>query len=186
MASTVTKHPIILWAQREDTILLTIEVMDLNVEVLDYNDETQTFTVKGRSKAGDQYEAELKFFGKLDWSERNRIKTDRHVELIIHKKEPQWWPRLLESKDKVQWIKVDFNKWADEDDEDEAGGAFDSSNFQNFDFSKFSGLGGEGEDADVDASELQDELDAHGETDDEAEEELSKVESDVKTTESNA
>ncbi|CAD5214805.1 unnamed protein product [Bursaphelenchus xylophilus] len=188
MSSPQVKHPIILWAQREDTILLTVEVMDMNVEVLNYEDSTKTFTIKGSTKTGDKYEAALKLYEELEWSDRNRIKTDRHVELIINKKKPSWWPRLLESKDKVQWIKVDFNKWIDEDDEEEAAGAgFDSSAFQNFDFSKFGGAGGE--DEDVDASELAAELDEHGVSDDEAEEELSKAQDsaeDVKTTESKA
>lgn len=103
------KHPTILWAQRESTILLTVEVMDLNIDVLNYDEGSRTFTVKGTSKAGDKYEAELKLFGELEWSDRNRIRTDRHVELIINKKNPEWWPRLLETKDKVQWIKVNLN-----------------------------------------------------------------------------
>ena len=30
--------------------------------------------------------------------------------------EGPYWSRLLEDKTKVHWLKVDFNKWKDEDD----------------------------------------------------------------------
>jgi prostaglandin-E synthase len=43
---------------------------------------------------------------------------------VIPKKESgPFWPRLLKSDKKVHWVKIDFNKWKDEDDvsEDEGG-----------------------------------------------------------------
>merc|ERR1711983_733020 len=34
-----------------------------------------------------------------------------------------YWPRLCKDKTKQHWLKIDFNKWRDEDDEsDEEGG----------------------------------------------------------------
>ncbi len=40
--------------------------------------------------------------------------------MALKKKEPgtPFWPRLLESKDKQHWLKVDFSRWKDEDDSD--------------------------------------------------------------------
>jgi hypothetical protein len=51
-----------------------------------------------------------------------QIKSDRHVVMSIDKEEGGWWPRLLADKGKVAWVKVDFDKWRDEDDNDYAGG----------------------------------------------------------------
>lgn len=34
----------------------------------------------------------------------------------MYKEESKWWPRLLKENKKYHWLKVDFNKWKDEDD----------------------------------------------------------------------
>lgn len=42
----------------------------------------------------------------------------RNIIFSIQKEERSWWPRLLKSEDKpAPYIKVDWNKWCDEDDE---------------------------------------------------------------------
>jgi hypothetical protein len=46
------------------------------------------------------------------------------VELVIPKIQDGWWPRLLKSPSKVQWIKVDFDKWLDEEEANEAEAEF--------------------------------------------------------------
>lgn len=50
---------------------------------------------------------------------------DRVIEFVLKKKneEEPFWPRLTNEKVKHHWLKVDFNKWKDEDDsEDEVEG----------------------------------------------------------------
>lgn len=45
---------------------------------------------------------------------------DRNIELVLKKKEDgPYWSSLLKDKKKVHWLKVDFNKWKDEDDSDD-------------------------------------------------------------------
>ena len=48
----------------------------------------------------------------------------RVIEFALEKKEEgPYWDRLLAEKTKQHWLKVDFNKWKDEDEsEDEDGG----------------------------------------------------------------
>lgn len=49
---------------------------------------------------------------------------DRNIELVLKKKEEDgpYWPHLMKDKKKYHWLKVDFNKWKDEDDsEDDVG-----------------------------------------------------------------
>jgi hypothetical protein len=45
-----------------------------------------------------------------------KIPNDRHVEMVVDKAEPGWWPRLIADKGKQHWLKVNFDKWVDEDD----------------------------------------------------------------------
>ncbi len=82
--------------------------------------------------------------------------NDRNVILVVPKKEQGFWPRLLADKHKVSNIQVDWDKWVDEDEEDEVETQdFDISNLQNL-----SKLGGgaevsmEGDDSDSDDSDL--------------------------------
>jgi len=126
------KHPIVLWAQRTDLIYLTIEVGDMKVE--EFKIEGKHFYLKGTDVTGAQtYVVDLEFHANVKGDEKRQIPTSRHLELVIPKDEPKWWPGLLSTKAKVAWIKVDFNKWKDEDDEVEAGG--EDNKFDNFDFS---------------------------------------------------
>lgn len=68
----------------------------------------------------------------MNGDEKRQIPTSRHLELVIPKTETKWWPRLLKSTAKTAWIKVDFNKWKDEDEENDEEG---DNKFDNFDFS---------------------------------------------------
>lgn len=49
-----------------------------------------------------------------------KIKTGlRNILCSVQKEEKGWWKRLLKSEGKpAPYIKVDWNKWLDEDDED--------------------------------------------------------------------
>lgn len=47
---------------------------------------------------------------------------DRIIEFILKKKEGgPFWPHLTKEKVKYHWLKVDFNKWKDENDSDDEG-----------------------------------------------------------------
>jgi prostaglandin-E synthase len=58
---------------------------------------------------------------------------DRNIELILKKKDESgpYWPHLMKDKKKYHWLKVDFNKWKDEDDsEDDVGQSEDLEEVQ--------------------------------------------------------
>ncbi|KAI1728315.1 co-chaperone protein daf-41 [Ditylenchus destructor] len=123
------KHPTTLWAQRTDHIYLSIEVEDMKISEMTVNEDS--FKIKG-TKGDDVYEADLQLYGKLKGNDRRQIATDRRVELVIPKVTAEWWPRLLKEKTKMPWVKVDFDKWKDEDEENEDAGGFDGMDFSNF------------------------------------------------------
>lgn len=54
-------HPSILWAQRNDTILLTVNVNDIHHEKLSLEDKVFQFTGVGGAE-GQHYGVELKFY----------------------------------------------------------------------------------------------------------------------------
>uniref|UniRef100_A0A8R1DUR2 CS domain-containing protein n=1 Tax=Caenorhabditis japonica TaxID=281687 RepID=A0A8R1DUR2_CAEJA len=113
----MAKQPQVTWAQREELLYLTIEVDEAKIEQL--KGEGNKLNFQGSSKT-DKYETTLEFFDDIDPESVQRIgSSTRVVELVIKKKAAAWWPRLLNVKGKVHWLKVDFSKWKDEDDEEE-------------------------------------------------------------------
>ena len=43
------------------------------------------------------------------------------VSFVLEKVEEGYWDRLLESKLKQHWLKIDHKNWVDEDEEEEPG-----------------------------------------------------------------
>uniref|UniRef100_A0A1I7WSU3 CS domain-containing protein n=1 Tax=Heterorhabditis bacteriophora TaxID=37862 RepID=A0A1I7WSU3_HETBA len=107
-----TRQPLVIWAQRESFLFVTIEVDEANIEDLTADTNKLHFNSKT-----DVFETTLEFFDEIIGNEVKRSESNtRVVELTIPKKEQKWWPRLLKEKGKVHWLKVDFSKWKDEDD----------------------------------------------------------------------
>merc|ERR1719300_781626 len=70
------------------------------------------------------HEVSMKFFKEIDTEKSKYAVRPRVIEFALEKKEAgPYWDRLLADKTKQHWLKVDFNKWKDEDEsEDEEGG----------------------------------------------------------------
>lgn len=100
---------------------------DVKDESIDLSDTTLKF--KGKSDSKD-YELNIEFFHEVD-SEGSTYKVlPRSVQMHVMKKDKdqeEFWPRLLKDKalEKNQ-VKIDWDRYVDEDEEDEAGG-FDMS-----------------------------------------------------------
>ncbi len=80
------------------------------------------------------YHVELEFYAEIDKDESKVTHSARDVELKLRKKElkEEFWPRLLKDNKKMHFLKTDFDKWVDEDEQEEAAEE---------DFSKFGGGG---------------------------------------------
>jgi hypothetical protein len=107
---------------------------------------------EGADPSPHAYSLDLTLHGAIDAAESKTARTDRHVVLILAKKEAERWPRLLAGGGKAPpYVKVDWDRWMDSDDEDAAaagpgGGGFDFgdlSQFGNFE-AAMQGLGGGG------------------------------------------
>mmetsp|Transcript_6493 Transcript_6493/g.8221 ORF Transcript_6493/g.8221 Transcript_6493/m.8221 type:complete len:214 (+) Transcript_6493:125-766(+) len=124
----------IKWAQRTDSLYITIAIPDVKDETIDLTDTELHF--KGTSE-GKLYEVSIKFYESIDSSnpESTYKVLPRSVQMHVIKAKKEeddgddetFWPRLLADKtlEKNQ-VKIDWDRYVDEDEEDEAGG-FDTS-----------------------------------------------------------
>ncbi|XP_026272634.1 co-chaperone protein daf-41 [Frankliniella occidentalis] len=119
----VAVPPPVQWAQRANVVFATICVEDCKSP--DLQIEADKIYFKGTGGAEKKkYEVTIPLFKEVDPEKCLKSVRDRNIELILKKKDDgPYWPSLLKDKKKVHWLKVDFNKWKDEDDsEDELGG----------------------------------------------------------------
>ena len=125
----------IQWAQRSDSLYITIALADVKDETINLTDTELHF--KGTSE-NKPYEVNIKFFQAVDSkAEGSSYKVlprsvQMHVMKVPSEKEDdddeEFWPRLLEDKllEKNQ-VKLDWDRYVDEDEEDEG---FDTTNLE--------------------------------------------------------
>ncbi|ERS96320.1 Hsp90 binding protein co-chaperone (Sba1) [Sporothrix schenckii 1099-18] len=143
--SAETYTPEVLWAQRsskddaeKNFIYLTIVVPDADPSQAEISLKPSSVSFKGFSKTLKRtYQVTLDLYAEIDEAASKVNHTSRSVELKLVKKElkEEYWPRLLKDAKKVHFLKTDFDKWVDEDEQDEAPAD---------DFSQFGGMGGMG------------------------------------------
>jgi len=179
--SETTVTPEVLWAQRSSSsdpsknfVYLTLTVPDVPEKdsKLDIQPTKLSFTGHSRTK-NTTYSVVLEFFDEIVPEETKKNHTDRDLELVLRKKElkEEFWPRLLKEKGKAHFLRTDFDKWVDEDEQegnpdDEdfmnrmggmggAGGPGGAGGFEGIDFSKL-GAGPGGDEGDLPEDESDD------------------------------
>jgi len=115
----------IKWAQRSDSLYITIALADVKEESIDLADESLKFKGKSENK---EYEVDIAFLKPIDAEGSTYKVLPRSVQMMVMKKEKdeeEFWPRLLKDKalEKNQ-VKVDWDRYVDEDEEEEG---FDTS-----------------------------------------------------------
>ncbi|KAE8356772.1 HSP20-like chaperone [Aspergillus coremiiformis] len=141
-------HPEVTWAQRSSGSDAERNYLYVNIKAPDVARKEATLTITptnvkfaGDSKKGVRYEVSLDLYAEIDPENSKVNHSDREVELVLRKKElkEEFWPRLLKTTQKIHFLKTDFDKWVDEDEQDEAAEDDYANNFGGFE-----GLGGEG------------------------------------------
>jgi len=116
-------HPQVLWAQRHNCVFLTIAVEDCHDPTVKIEPSSVFFHGKGGTDQ-KEYEVTIDLHENIVPDNSLHVVRDRNIEFCLKKeKEGPYWPRLTKSTDKKHWIKIDFNKWKDEDESDEEGAA---------------------------------------------------------------
>ncbi|WEW56940.1 p23 chaperone protein wos2 [Emydomyces testavorans] len=128
MATTVC--PEVLWAQRSSNTDPAKNILYVSLNVPDVPDSsaklnvtptTVSFTGHSLTKNLD-YKIDLELFGEIDVENSRTHHSARGVDMVLRKKElkEEYWPRLLKESKKVHFVKTDFDKWVDEDEQHEA------------------------------------------------------------------
>jgi hypothetical protein len=111
-----SRNPEVLWAQRSDKVYLTVALPD--AKDISVKCEPQgLFSFSALGAQGERFEFSLELYGKIMTEYRKNVGL-RNIIFSIQKEERSWWTRLLKSEEKpAPYIKVDWNKWCDEDEE---------------------------------------------------------------------
>jgi len=119
MASVNYNTPTVLWAQRKDRTLVSIQVEDSKDEQIAIDEQKLTFSCHC-PKDNKYYKAELTFFYNIVPEESKQRKGGREFYFDLKKKntDAPYWKSLLKDGKKNN-VKVDFNRWKDEDDSDD-------------------------------------------------------------------
>lgn len=114
----MSRHPEVLWAQRSDKLYLTVALPDAK-DISVKNEPQGLFTFSAVGVQGESFSFSLQLYGNIV---PDKCKTKvglRNIICSIQKEEKAWWKRLLKSEEKpAPYIKVDWNKWCDEDEEE--------------------------------------------------------------------
>ncbi|KAH8696626.1 HSP20-like chaperone [Talaromyces proteolyticus] len=155
--STLT--PEVTWAQRSSDsdetrnyLYVFINVPDVPSSSADTKINPTSVSFKGTNIKGAKYSVTLDLYDEIDPENSKTSHSPRGVELVLRKKKLglEYWPRLLKESKKAHFIKTDFDKWVDEDEQDEAADDDYAANFGGFgedgglggiDFSKLGGGG---------------------------------------------
>ncbi|GKV48108.1 hypothetical protein SLEP1_g54943 [Rubroshorea leprosula] len=114
----MSRHPEVLWAQRSDKVSLTISLPDAK-DISVKSEPQGLFSFSATGIQGESFDFSLELYGKIV-PEGCKTKVGlRNIICSVQKEEKGWWKRLLKSEEKpAPYIKVDWNKWCDEDEEE--------------------------------------------------------------------
>jgi len=113
------------WAQRTDSLYVTISLPDVKDHHIDVTANQLSFKGKSGDKA---YHVTLDFFKEIETEGSVWNVLPASVQMKLNKKEKgeKFWPRLLKDKAlEKNGISVDWDRYVDEDEQD---GDFDMSN----------------------------------------------------------
>lgn len=130
MSQTLT--PEVLWAQRSSStdpennyLLLSIMMPDCNSPKLVLESNFLELEAESPGHVGDEnshkYSLHVDFYDEVDPSKSlHKISNGQGFFLKIYKANlgSEYWPRLTKEKLKYHYIKTDFDKWVDEDEQD--------------------------------------------------------------------
>lgn len=161
----MSRHPPVKWAQRSDVLYITVELPDAQDVKLKLEPEGKFYFSATAGAEKIPYEVDIDLFDKIDVNNSKASAGSRNICYFVKKAESKWWDRLLKQGGKTPiFLKVDWDKWVDEDEEQEQDNKPTSEmDFGDIDFSKLNMGGGEGLNFDAAGNDDDDESD----TDDE-------------------
>lgn len=112
--------PFVFWAQTEDRISLRVSLQDVSAPAIKATKGSLEFSAHGVGANEGRNEYYFKFVFLKEINPNIQVnKKQMEINIIIEKVELEWWPRLTFDGFKPAWLKLDFDKLMDEDDEEE-------------------------------------------------------------------
>lgn len=113
--------PPVLWAQRANIVYLSVCLEDCQKPEIKIEEDKVYFKGTGGTEK-KEHEVTMNLYREVVPGESKYVVRDRLIEIFLKKKEEgPYWQFLLKDKKKNHWLKVDFQKWRDEDDSDDEG-----------------------------------------------------------------
>ncbi|XVF72611.1 hypothetical protein PTKIN_Ptkin12aG0134600 [Pterospermum kingtungense] len=136
----MSRHPEVKWAERADKVYLTVLLPDSKNAKVNLEPEG-VFTFSATAGADNKlYELKLDLHDKVKVEESKINVGVRSIFCILEKAEKGWWKKLLRGDGKTpHYIKVDWDKWVDEDEDT---GGLGDIDLGGMDFSNFGDMGG--------------------------------------------
>jgi len=112
--------PFVYWAQTETHVYLRADLNNIKShEVCIEEEEVElTATASGANGEDCRYHFVIEFFLPVDKHGCEYEVRDSDVRFSLRKKEADWWPRLQYQNIRVPWLRIDFDKWREQDEED--------------------------------------------------------------------
>ena len=121
----MNNNPSILWAQDRANLFITIEVNNFKNQDITFN--TNNVRLVGAS-GNIEYDIVIDFNSDIVNEKSNWIIKQNCIELVVMKGKQLFWQKL--TKNKQNNIRIDWQKWKDEDGDDEDDILQDFSSFQ--------------------------------------------------------
>ncbi|XP_015907584.2 prostaglandin E synthase 3 isoform X1 [Parasteatoda tepidariorum] len=111
------RSPPVQWAERKNLVYVFFHVTDTKKPKIKL--DTDKLYFRARNGEGQEFETTLHFFKDVNVETSKYSVTDRGIDFILKKVEAgPYWNKLLKDNKKYPWLKIDFNRWRDEDDSD--------------------------------------------------------------------
>jgi len=122
-----------VWAIRNDKVFVAFQVEDASDIAVSFEEQKITFSCKNTiqevkpgkdgkkeiEKVTKKFRNEIELYGKLKTEKCGYQVFGRCIKCLLPRAEVgEYWPRLTKEKTKIHWLKVDFSRWRDEDDDE--------------------------------------------------------------------
>ena len=119
MAQVSSLPPPVRWYQRESYLVLTIEVLECKNPLINLCAQEFSFSGSSGGPDGQPYLLSVPLLHPIDVESSKYGVRERVVEVRLEKVESIWWERLVKEKAKQHWLRVDFQNWIDEEEQEE-------------------------------------------------------------------
>jgi len=115
------RSPFVLWAQDADNILLKIDVQDARNPRIKIGEHSVDVLTEATGASGVTiYRAHIDLLHNVHEKESSFMVLSNHIDIKLSKySKNDWWSRLSSEKSKLPWLKIDFDRWKNEDDDED-------------------------------------------------------------------